>query len=78
MKNISLKLQDKIFAETEEILSQIKVSRNMYINQALESYNRTQRREKIRKMLHEDSKKVAESSMEVLKEFEEFLDEGID
>ena len=78
MKNISLKLQDDVFSETEEILSELDISRNKYLNEAIQSYNKAKKREKIRKMLHEDSKKVSKNSMKVLKEFEAFLDEGID
>jgi hypothetical protein len=41
MKTVSLKIDDSIFGETEKILSCIKKSRNRYINEAIEFYNRT-------------------------------------
>ena len=36
MKNVSLKIDDTIFDETEKILLKIKKPRNRYINEALD------------------------------------------
>ena len=44
MKTVSLKIEDGIFEETEKIISEIKKPRNRYINDALEFYNRHQKR----------------------------------
>ena len=71
MKTISLKLDDSIYGETENILISIKKPRNRYINDALEYYNKMQNRMLLQKKLHFESKLVSESSMEVLKEFEQ-------
>ncbi len=45
MTNLSLKLQDGIYVETEAILSRLKKSRNAYINEALAYYNAVQKRQ---------------------------------
>ncbi len=71
MKNISLKLDDSVFAETEKILEKIKKPRNRYINEALEFYNRIQKRLILEKRLKKESDLVRSSSLKVLKEFEE-------
>jgi len=71
MKNISLKLDDSIFGETEKILSKINKPRNRYINEAIEYYNRLQRRLLLEKKLKTESELVKNDSMKVLKEFEE-------
>lgn len=71
MKTISLKIDDSIFGETENILISIKKPRNRYINEALEYYNAAQKRILLQKKLHFESKLVSESSMEVLKDFEQ-------
>jgi hypothetical protein len=71
MKTISLKIDDSIFGETENILISIKKPRNRYINDALEYYNAAQKRIILQKKLHFESKLVSESSLEVLKEFEQ-------
>jgi metal-responsive CopG/Arc/MetJ family transcriptional regulator len=71
MKTISLKLDDAIFAETERILSKIKISRNRYINDAVDSYNNIKNRELIKEQLEIDSYAVREESMNVLREFED-------
>ena len=71
MKNVSLKIDDSIFGETEKILSRIKKPRNRYINEAIEYYNRLQKRLLLEKRLKEESKLVKDDSMNILKEFEE-------
>ena len=71
MKTVSLKIDDLIFEETEKILSKNKKPRNRYINDALEYYNRVQRRMLLEKSLKSESEKVKDDSMNVLKEFED-------
>jgi len=70
MKTISLKIDDSIFGETEKILSKIEKTRNRYINEALESYNRYQKRLMIEKKLKKESALVRSDSISVLEEFE--------
>ncbi len=71
MKNISLKINNSIFVETEKILSRIKKPRNRYINEAIEYYNRLQKRLFLEKRLKIESELVKDDSMKVLNEFEE-------
>lgn len=71
MKNVSLKIDDAIFGETEKILSSIKKPRNRYINEAIDYYNKLQRRLLLEKKLKKESDLVKKDSMSVLKEFEE-------
>ena len=70
MKNISLKLDESIFSETERILSRIKKPRNRYINEAIAYYNRLQKRKLLEKKLKKESELVKRDSMAVLHEFE--------
>lgn len=70
MKSISLKINDSIFTETEKILSNIKISRTRYINNALEHYNHFQKHQMIEKEIKKESFLVREESMNVLREFE--------
>ena len=72
MKTISLKIDEQIFLEMENLLSRIKVPRNRYINEALSYYNRIQHRIIIKEKLKLESELVREDSMAVLKEFEKF------
>lgn len=44
MKTVSLKIDNDIFRETEEILAKVKKPGNRYINEALAYYNRQQQR----------------------------------
>jgi predicted transcriptional regulator len=76
MKTLSLKLDDSIFGETEKILERLKKPRNRYINEAIEYYNRAQRRLILEKELKKESILVNKDSMDVLKEFEgiEYVD----
>jgi len=71
MKNVSLKIDDSIFRETEKILSRIKKPRNRYINEALNYYNRLQSRLILEKKLKKESELIKNDSMSVLKDFEE-------
>ncbi len=79
MKNISLKMDDSIFGETEKILSKINKPRNRYINEAIKYYNRLQKRLLLEKKLRSESELVKNDSLSVLKEFEEmdYADEAI-
>ena len=74
MKTLSLKLDDVVYEETEQLLEKIKKPRNRYINEALQYYNQIQKRMIISKLLILESKLVSEESMKVLNEFEN-LDE---
>lgn len=71
MKTVSLKIDDSIFGETEKILSKIKKTRNRYINDAIEYYNRIQKRALLEEKLKKESDLVKADSMDVLKDFEE-------
>ena len=75
MKTISLKIDDTIFGETENIVSFIKKPRNRYINEAIDYYNKLQRRQIIEENLKRESLIVKEDSMSVLKEFENIENE---
>ena len=70
MKTVSLKIDDSIFGETEKILSRINIPRNRYINEALEFYNKVQRRQILEKRLKNDSDLVKSESISILKDFE--------
>lgn len=75
MKTISLKIDDAIFGEIESIVSFIQKPRNRYINEALDYYNKLQRRQIIEENLKRESFIVKDDSMSVLKEFENIEDE---
>jgi hypothetical protein len=75
MKNLSLKMDDMVFNETEKILGKISKNRNRYINEAVEFYNLLQKRKILSKQLQKESKLVQEESMKILAEFEKLQDE---
>lgn len=74
-KALSLKLQDDIFKETEELTRQTHTPRNAYINKAVAYYNRLQKKMILKKQIAKSSHLVRENSMEVLHEFEALEDE---
>ncbi|MBF9254773.1 hypothetical protein I2I11_15825 [Pontibacter sp. 172403-2] len=76
MKNLSLKLEDDIFQETEHIAAKVHKNRNRYINEALEFYNKVQKRRLLASQLDKESKLVSSESLSVLTEFEALEDEG--
>lgn len=67
-KNLSLKLKDEIFSETEVILKEINKPRNAYINDALDFYNKFVKRSLLKKQLKNESGIVADLSMKALHE----------
>jgi len=76
MKTLSLKLDDNIFNETEDVLTKVKKSRNRYINEAVDYYNRINKRNLIARKLTKESKLVRKESLTVLAEFENLHDEN--
>ena len=75
MKTLSLKLDDSVFEETEEVVSELKLARNRYINEALTLYNLFNKRRVLKKKLSKESNLVHQNSAEVLAEFEKLIDE---
>lgn len=76
MKTLSLKLDDDIFLEVEEITSKMHIDRNRYINEAVSVYNLYNKRRMFKKQLAKESNLTKEDSLEILKEFEKLIDEG--
>ena len=70
MKTLSLKLEDQIFSDTELVISKVKKTRNRYINEAVDYYNRFNNRIIIAQKLAKESKLVEADSMSILAEFE--------
>ena len=71
MKSIFFNLDEEIFSETERILSVLKISRNKYINDALDFYNQYQRKKMMESRVTMESELVRKESLSVLKEFED-------
>ena len=71
MKTLSLKLEEKIFEETEQILKETQIPRNRYINEALAYYNKLRKRDLLAAQLKKESLLCRNESLDVLKEFED-------
>jgi hypothetical protein len=77
MKTISLKIDESIITETENITETEKIlthfdkSRNRYINEAIDYFNKLQKRILIEQKLRIESELVKDDSIKVLKDFEE-------
>ena len=74
MKTLSLKLDEDIFDETEEVTAILKIARNRYINEALKVFNAYQKRKLLKNILLKESKIAYGNSMDVLEDFEQFID----
>lgn len=77
-KMISLKLQEQIFEESEEIVAQLGIARNRYINDALKLYNAHQRRKLLRSQIAKESQQTRKHSLEVLAELDALDDDAND
>ena len=76
MKTLSLKLDDEIFKDAEEMTSKLNLARNRYINEAVSIYNLFNKRQLLKKQLTKESKLTSKDSMEILREFEKVIDEA--
>ncbi|MBK9479653.1 MAG: hypothetical protein IPO70_00515 [Bacteroidetes bacterium] len=74
MKTLSLKLDDTIFEDAEEMTAKLKLARNRYINEAVSIYNLYNKRRLLKKQLKKESGLTADDSLEVLREFEKLVD----
>ncbi len=63
-------MEDRIFKETENLLQKIKLPRNAYINQAVDFYNRCQKKLLISKKIKKDVQFLKADTQEFLKNFE--------
>lgn len=70
MKNLSLKLKEEIYRDTERVVKKLNIPRNSYINKAVDFYNKVNNKNMLRKKMFEESLLVSADSMEILKEFE--------
>jgi hypothetical protein len=75
MKNLSLKMDDAVFLETERIIKKVRKNRNRYINEAVQFYNLVYQRKLLSSQLKIESKLVREESMKILEEFESLENE---
>jgi hypothetical protein len=55
MKNLSLKLDEQVYNETEKILAEINVNRNRYINKAIAFFNQLQKKKILGQQLEAES-----------------------
>lgn len=74
MKTLSLKLDDQIFDDAEEITSKLNLARNRYINEAVKIYNLFNKRRLLKGQLAKESKLTGKDAMDVLHEFEKLID----
>jgi predicted transcriptional regulator len=76
MKTLSLKLDDEIFNEAEEITGALQMARNRYINEAVSIYNRVNKKRLLKNQLAKESAITSQDSMSILHEFEKLIDEN--
>ncbi len=76
MKNISLKLDDSIYADAKDLAERAGMSQNRYINEAVAAYNTTTKREMLARQLAEESRRVAAQSMQVNRELDVLDDDA--
>lgn len=74
-KVLSLKLQDEIFREAEELAKKIRLPRNAYFNDAIDFYNKLWKRKLLKRALAKESALVAPDSLNVLEAFEQMEEE---
>jgi metal-responsive CopG/Arc/MetJ family transcriptional regulator len=76
MKTISLRLDEQLLEETEQISQGISFTRNRYINEAVKQYNKLNRERTLQRQLPQESLMIRKESMKILHEFEILEDEN--
>ena len=74
MKTLSLKLDDHIFDDAEEMTSKLHLARNRYNNEAVNIYNQFNKRQLLKNQLLKESNLTSKVSMDILHEFEKLMD----
>ena len=77
LKLFSVKLDEIALRDVERIAKEIGVDRNAYINRAVEFMNGLYERRLLSDRYRVDALDARASSLEVLREFESFLGEGL-
>ena len=62
---------ESIFNDTEEISAKLNVTRNRYINEAVDWYNQVNKRRLLQTQLEKESRLTSNDSMDILQEFEQ-------
>ena len=75
-ENSFFKIRGQHFEETEQMTGYLKKSRNRYINDALDHYNKMQRKRMLARQIEMESSLVEQDSMDLLAELEELEDES--
>ena len=76
-KLLSVKMNEEIFLTAERFVKRFHSNRNAYINRAVRLLNRLEERRMIRDELRKESRALNSESQAILREFEEFQDEGL-
>ena len=71
-KVLTLKLKDEIFEAVEKVLKKEGIPRNRYINNAIDYYNKLNRRRILKTQYLTEAELVQDNSLEVLEEFKQF------
>lgn len=74
-KAISLKLNDSVFQEAENIVKSMHIPRNSYINQAIKYYNYLIKRKMLKRQYIKESAIVGKHSLKINEEFQGIDDE---
>ncbi len=75
MKTLSLKLENRLFEEVEDLTNSMKLARNRYINEAVEFYNSYNKRRLLKAQIEKEQILIGNKSLEILHEFEALDDE---
>src|SRR5258706_9507979 len=77
-KAISVKLDEKVFKEAEQMVRRKHMNRNAYINKAIRLLNRLERREMLRAQLEKESLASRKEIEDVLRDFDGTVGDGLE
>lgn len=74
-KLISVKIDEKVLEEIDEMVKNLNISRNKFVNEAILEYTKMKKRAALKEQIRKEIGLIRESSLEVLKEFEALEDD---
>lgn len=77
MHTITLKADDNFFTMLNEMVAKVGTSRSSLIRSAVINYKETLEKEQLQKQIQKASFKVRDQSLQMTKEFENSLDDGL-
>ena len=77
MRTVTLKTDSIFFDKLTNLAKELQITKSEFIRRSVSEYEKHLYREKLKTNIQEASRKVRESNMEVIKDFDTTIDDGL-